>query len=186
LQAGLLRGLLSNWSISTVGQFASGRPYAALIDIACAANDVSAGCPDGTPQVAINNTAALQSTANSALGINAGSPSPFTGLNSFYGPWTEQVDIGIARQFRLTERQVLTFRAQAFNVLNHANYYVQNGTGVNPVQYSPFGSMCGDGQTLHQTCYLTPSNGPGGFGALQVINALNGPRVFQFAVKWSF
>jgi hypothetical protein len=186
LQPGLLRGVLSNWSVSTVAQFASGRPYAALIDVACAADDISDGCPDGATQNAINNTAALQSTANSALGINAGSPSPFTNLNSFYGPWTEQVDLGIARQFRLGERQALTFRAQAFNVLNHANYYVQNGTGVNPVQYSPFGSTCGDGQSLNQTCYLTPSTGPGGFGTLQVINALNGPRVFQFAVKWSF
>jgi len=34
--------------------------------------------------------------------------------------------------------------AQVFNVANHANYYVQNGTGVNQVQYSPVCSNCGD------------------------------------------
>jgi hypothetical protein len=186
LQAGLFRSLLSDWSLSTVMQFASGRPYAALIDIACAAADISNGCPSGAAQNAINNTAALQSTANSALGINAGSPSPFAGLNSFYGPWTQQVDVGLARRFHLSERNVVTLRAQAFNVLNHANYYVQNGTGVNPIQYTPFGSTCGDGQSLNQTCYLVPNNGPGGFGTRQVINALNGPRVFQFAFNWSF
>ncbi len=51
---------------------------------------------------------------------------------------------------------------QAFNLLfNHANYYVQNGTGVNPYQYSPSGTTCGDGQTLNQTCYLTPFDGLG-------------------------
>lgn len=181
-----LRAILANWSISTVMQLASGRPYAALIDIACAAADLSGGCPDGASQSAINNTAALESTANSALGINAGSPSPFTNLNSLYGPWTQQVDLGISRGFHLTERHVLSIRAQAFNLLNHANYYVQNGTGVNPIQYRPFGPTCGDGRTLNQTCYLTPNTGSGGFGTLQVINALNGPRVFQFAVKWSF
>jgi hypothetical protein len=56
-------------------QFASGRPYAALLDVAALSNSV-------------NNTAARQSAPNCALGINANSPSPFAGLNSFYGPWT--------------------------------------------------------------------------------------------------
>jgi hypothetical protein len=186
MHPGPLRAVLSYWSISSVMQFASGRPYSALIDIACAAANISDGCPEGAPQNAINNTAALQSTPNSALGINAGSPNPFVGLNSFYGPWTQQIDLGLSRRFHLSERHAITLRAQVFNLLNHANYYVQNGTGVNAVQYNPFGSTCGDGKTLNQTCYLAPNIGTGGFGTLQVINALNGPRVFQFAFQWNF
>ena len=67
--------------------------------------------------------------------------------------------------------------------MNHANYYVQNGTEVSHIQYSPFGSNCGDGVTPNQQCYLVPTPG---FGALQTINALNGPRVMQFALKWTF
>jgi hypothetical protein len=168
-----LRGMAANWTISTVMQFASGRPYAALL----ATDEL---------ENSVNNTAALQGTANSALGINAGSPSPVAGLDSFYGPWTQQIDLGLARRFTVGERHEVTLQAQAFNLLNHANYYVQNGTGVNAVQYSAFGSNCGDGQTLNQTCYLTPNTGSGGFGTLNVINALNGPRVMQFAVKYSF
>ena len=115
----------------------------------------------------------------------------FVGLNSFYGPWTQQVDLGLARRFKLTERQSITLQAQVFNITNHANYYVQNGTGVVATQYSaaPFGdnpdasTTCGDGSHLNQHCYLIPS---AGFGTLQVINALNGPRVLQFAFKYSF
>ena len=76
------------------------------------------------------------------------------------------------------------FQVQAFNLLNHANYYVQNGNGVNPIQYTAFGSSCGDGQTVNQTCFLAPNTGQ--FGRLSVINALNGPRVLQFALKYSF
>jgi hypothetical protein len=195
LPHGLLREMASNWTISTVMQFASGRPYAALIDSACTGDELSADeCQEsnifnGTAVAAsnaINNTAALQSTANSALGINAGSPSPLVGLDSFYGPWTQQVDIGLSRQFNISERHVVTVQAQAFNLLNHANYYVQNGTGVNAIQYSPFGRTCGDGHSRNQTCYLAPNTGSGGFGTLNVINALNGPRVLQFAVKYSF
>ena len=193
LPHGLLRELAANWTISTVMQFASGRPYAALIDSACTSDELDecqeSNVFNGTSVAAsnaINNTAALQSTANSALGINAGSPSPLVGLDSFYGPWTQQVDIGLSRQFNISERHVITVQAQAFNLLNHANYYVQNGTGVNAIQYSPFGRTCGDGHSRNQTCYLVPNTGSGGFGTLNVINALNGPRVLQFALKYSF
>jgi hypothetical protein len=173
LKSGLFRAALSNWTISTVMQFASGRPYAALIDVACPTDQCDT----------LNNTAALQATANSALGINAGSPSPFAGLDSFYGPWTKQVDMGLTRRFNLTERHALTLQAQVFNIANHANYYVQNGTGVIPIQYSPTGPTCGDGATPNQQCYLVPSSS---FGTLQTINALNGPRVMQFSLKWTF
>ena len=127
-------------------QFASGRRYAPLIDVGGLANSV-------------NNTAALQATANSALGINAGSPSPFAGLDSFYGPWTQQIDLGLAPRFSISERQVITLEAQAFNVANHANFYVQNGTGVNAIQYTTFGSTCGDGSTLNQICFLSGTTG---------------------------
>lgn len=183
LQSSFLRGALSDWTISTTMQFAAGRPYAALIDIACAANDISKGCPDNAVQNTVNNTAALQATANSALGINAGSPSPFVGLDSFYGPWTQQIDLGLARRIQLSESSAITLQAQVFNIVNHANYYVQNGTGVNPIQYSPFGSTCGDGSDTTQTCYLRPS---ANFQQLQVINYLNGPRVMQFALTYRF
>jgi hypothetical protein len=163
-------GALSNWTTSAVMLFSSGRPYAALLDAS----------PSGGT---LNDTAANQSTANSALGINGSGPSPSVGLNSLYGPWTQEVDFGLARRFSITEKQSVTFQVQAFNLLNHANYYVQNGNGVNALQYQPVGNRCGDGVSLNQTCYLIPEPG---FKTLQVINALDGPRVFQFALKYSF
>ena len=182
----ILKTALSGWTVSSLIQFASGRPYAATLASACPVDEFDSACEeDGN---ILNNSAALQSTANSALGINGSGPSPFTGLNSFYGPWTQQVDLGISRGFRLSERNVLAFQVQAFNLLNHANYYVQNGNGVNAVQYLPFGDTCGnpDNPQANQTCYLLPNSGPTGFGTLQRINSLNGPRVLQFSLKWSF
>jgi Carboxypeptidase regulatory-like domain len=186
LDSAPLRTALSGWTLSTVMQFASGRPYAATLAAACPVNHFDSPCAaDGN---ILNNSAALQSTANSALGINGAGPSPYAGLNSFYGPWTQQIDLGLSRAFRLSESQTLSFQVQAFNLLNHANYYVQNGNGVNAVQYLPFGDTCGnpDNPQTNQTCYLLPNAGPNGFGALQRINSLNGPRVLQFALKWSF
>lgn len=190
LHDGFLRALASDWSLSTVMQFASGRPYAALLDPACPLDEIEAECDiapeSGLTRNIINNTAALQSTANSALGINGAGPSPLAGLNAFYGPWTQQIDLGLARRFHITERQTVSLHVQAFNLLNHANYYVQNGNGVNQTQYRPFGDTCGDGHSTDQLCGLVLNSGENGFGSLQRINALNGPRVLQFAVKYNF
>jgi len=178
----LSNGLLSGWVVSTVMLFSSGRPYTALLDSACTTSTGNLNNCDGA-NGALNDTAANQSTANSALGINGSGPSPNVGINSFYGPWTQQVDLGIARSFHIAEKHSITIQAQAFNVANHANYYVQNGNGVNQVQYLPAGSNCGDGMSQTQTCYLIPESG---FKTLQIVNALNGPRVFQFALKYRF
>jgi len=167
LHSATLRGLASDWTINTVMQFASGRPYAALL------------APTDGGDI-LNNTAALQSTANSALGINGAGPSPFAGLNSFYGSWTQQIDVGLARRFHITERQSLSLQAQAFNLLNHANYYVANGNGVFATQFVPIGDGCGKSG---EVCGLVPN---ADFGRLQRINALNGPRVLQFSLKYSF
>jgi len=98
----------------------------------------------------------------------------------------KRANFGLARRFHITERHAITLQAQAFNLLNHSNYYVQNGNGVQQVQYRPFGDTCGDGVTQDQTCFLTPNNGTGGFGSLQTINSLNGPRVLQFSLKYNF
>jgi hypothetical protein len=190
LHSPVLRSLAADWTISTLMQFASGRPYAALLGSACPLDEIGAQCEidpaSGLSRHIVNDTAALQSTANSALGINGAGPSPLVGLNSFYGPWTQQIDLGLTRRFRITERQSISLQVQAFNLLNHANYYVQNGNGVNQVQYSPFGDTCGDGSSTNQVCGLVPNNGTNGFGTLQRINALNGPRVLQFSLKYNF
>jgi hypothetical protein len=39
--------------------------------------------------------------------------------NAFRGPFQQNWDLGLAKRFNLGERQLLTFRVDAFNVLNH-------------------------------------------------------------------
>jgi len=166
--------------------FSSGRPYAALLDTACTSSINSLNQCDNRTNLGnanLNDTAANQATANSALGINGGGSSPFLGLNSFYGPWTQQIDLGLAGRLAVLEKHSIAFQVQAFNLLNHANFYVQNGNGVQFIQYETVGSTCGDGQTLNQQGFLVPNTT---FKALQIINALDGPRVLQFALKYSF
>jgi hypothetical protein len=124
-----------------------------------------------------------ESTGNTATGINGAGPSPVVGLNSFNGPWIQEVDLGIARTFHLTERHSSVLRAQAFNLFNHPNLFVQNGSGVLANQFTPHGLNCGDGATSNQARYLLPNPA---FGTLTSISELNGPRIFQFSFQYKF
>jgi hypothetical protein len=190
--SGTGRTFLSGWRLSSIMEFSSGRPYAALLSTACTspihsrtqftkAFNNCIGADDN-----LNDTAFNQDTAATAGGINGAGPTPGIGLNSFYGPWLERIDMGLARSFELKEGKELEFQIQAFNLFNHANYYVQNGDGINQLQYNPIGSTCGDGMSVNQTCYLVPNSGPGNFGTLQEISPNGLPRALQFSARFTF
>jgi len=179
------RAFLSGWTLSTVMDFSSGRPYAGLLSPACTSSTLSFSNCDGANDN-LNDSAFNQDTANSAGGINGAGPTPGIGLNSFYGPWLERIDVGLARSFAIREGKELQFQVQAFNLFNHANYYVQNGDGINQLQYNPIGTNCGDGASVNQTCYLVPNSGPGNFGAFQEISPNGLPRTLQFSARFTF
>ena len=191
------RKVLSGWTLSSVMEFSSGRPYAGLLSTACTSPTLSfSNCgnpaaPPGMPQPPpgndnLNDTAFNQDTAATAGGINGAGPTPGIGVNSFYGPWLERIDVGLARSFVIREGKELQFQAQAFNLFNHANYYVQNGNGINQLQYNPIGSNCGDGMSVNQQCYLVPNSGPGNFGSFQEISPDGLPRALQFSARFTF
>ena len=78
------------------------------------------------------------------------------GANSVAGPGTWQFDAALSRSFRLTERQRLEFRAEAFNITNSVRMDINK---------------------------LTINFNSGAFG--QVTGALD-PRIMQFAIKYFF
>jgi hypothetical protein len=177
-----VRALLSHWTISTLMQFNSGRPYTSVLNSACSGlDDAQSTCPgaDNT----INNSAANESSSNTANGINGSGPTPGIGFNAFHGSWINEIGLGIKRDFHITERHIVSLEAQAFNLFNHANFFVANGAGANATQFTPTGATCGDGASANQTCFLVPNTS---FGQQTSINQLNGPRVFQFAFHYRF
>jgi hypothetical protein len=192
VNVGTAHTLLSGWRLSSVMEFSSGRPYAGLLSPACttAGNSVNLLSPNFSCQSVgndnLNDSAFNQDTANTASGINNAGPTPGIGLNSLYGPWLERIDLGLGRSLEIREGKELQFHAQAFNLFNHPNYYVQNGNGINQLQYNPFGSTCGDGKSVNQTCYMVPNAGPGNFSALQEISPNGLPRVLQFSLRFTF
>jgi hypothetical protein len=56
-------------------------------------------------------------------------PAEMAGRNSFRGPGLWNVDLGIYKNFRITERFRLQLRGEFFNLANHSNLYVQ-GSGA--------------------------------------------------------
>jgi hypothetical protein len=52
-------------------------------------------------------------------------PNDMTGRNTFRAPGNWDMDLGLYKTFRLTERLRFQLRAEAYNLFNHANLYVE-------------------------------------------------------------
>ena len=63
---------------------------------------------------------------NPALGIDDFGPFPanMTARNAFAGPGAWNLDFAVQKNFKLTERFGLQFRAEGFDLFNHHNFYV--------------------------------------------------------------
>jgi hypothetical protein len=66
------------------------------------------------------------------------------GRNTFRGPSYWDVDASISKVFKFRERANITFRLEAFNALNHANYRSLSDatTGDNRINNPAFGQSC--------------------------------------------
>jgi hypothetical protein len=89
-----------------------------------------------------------------------------------FGAW--QADVGLQRQFHVTERLGLRFRAEFFNIFNHPNF----GNPVSLLTSPLFG---------RSTQTLANSLGSGGAnGGLNPLYQIGGSRSVQFALKLQF
>ena len=80
------------------------------------------------------------------------------GRNIYRGPFQQNWDFSLIKNFRLTERQTLRFTADFFNIWNHTNF-------GNPVQNDVSFSA----------------------GSFALINSTVGtPRLIQFQLRYSF
>jgi hypothetical protein len=83
--------------------------------------------------------------------------------NSLFGPHFRHVDLSLFKTFAVTERVGLQFRAEAFNVSNTPNFYINNNAGNGSTQL-----------------------GSSSFGQVTNTDPNYTPRELQFALKASF
>jgi len=84
------------------------------------------------------------------------------------GPGSINFDVAVSRTFRISERWQLTPRAEAFNIINHANLAAPTGV-----------------LTSNQFGRITGGSIAGGNGNITFANA-GDPRILQFALKLQF
>jgi hypothetical protein len=96
------------------------------------------------------------------------------GRNVLRGFGATQADVGLQRQFHLTEKVGLRFRSEFFNIFNHPNFGNPNNSLTSPL----FGQS---------TQTLASSLGSGGAnGGFNPVYQIGGPRSIQLALKMEF
>jgi hypothetical protein len=88
-----------------------------------------------------------------------------TGRNTIYGPHFRHIDFSLFKDFPITEALKLQFRAEAYNITNTPNFFLNNN-----VNDGSAGARFGDGS----------------FGQLNESDPNNVPRELQFALKLKF
>ena len=115
-----------------------------------------------------------------------------SGRNGFIGPNNWTLNLGIYKNFKVTERWTLQFRSEFYNLFNHHNFYVNGsgaevdcglfGSGVNPIAGPCFnGTNNADATPAPAFSTATITGVKGGFGT-----PADERRFVQFAIKVIF
>ncbi|MFY9527818.1 MAG: TonB-dependent receptor [Candidatus Acidiferrales bacterium] len=175
---GFKAAALRDWGFTGITVFQSGTPFSILDSLAGQAFDglttitASADLAPGATRASGLTHGSIQSRLNGYVNIKAFSPTPAIGpvdalgaptafgtlgRNIYRGPYEQNWDFSIVKNFHLTERQQLRFATDFFNVWNH------------PAFSSPA---------------FTDVESPGNFG--DIISTENNPRIMQFSLRYSF
>ncbi len=206
--------LVRDWSVNALGSIASGLPFAPYLGDANGVPNGASGTqrirPDIVPGVPLLNPRWSKNVANDVPYFN---PEAFARpaygqlgnaprtLDWARNPWRQTLNGSVFRDFRVFEdrRRYFQFRAEAFNVLNHATFITNPGNNNSPNLFSSNPPVSRTGLSLAGPIpYLVNLNGrnfPTGtrenllaanynqnFGKLWKDN--NGPgRIIQLALK---
>lgn len=145
----VVTALTHGWELNTIASFSTGTPFtvydSADVSLQGSAPEIS-GFYSSRPNLIANPNVGQPHTANEWI-----SRAPFQqlnpvtmagqfgneGRNVVRGPGIESVDASLFRSFSLNETKRLQFRAECFNVLNHANL----GLPENDLESPAFGQI---------------------------------------------
>jgi hypothetical protein len=175
---GAIRHVVENWQISGNGTMKSGLPFTPTISIDNANTGTGNQRPTviGAPLLTDNVSCWYYTSANSScISMYPNAQNAFAvppqysygngGRNILIGERFMQLNAGLLREFPITERMKVQFRAEFFNLFNH------------PVFSTP-GSTSGNGLAAFST--INTSSGS------QVSQTLNSNRILEFALKMIF
>ena len=165
--------LLGGWQLNALFSFFTGTPFTVGSGIDSSGTSEYSDRAEVVGNPFANVPASNRATSTyyyfnpAAFAVPAQGTYSNEGRNEFYGPGTKQIDFSIFKNFPITERARLQFRAEIFNIFNFVDY--SNGIGNN-VQ----GSNLGQIGSTYDVYFGAPGIGPGA------------PRNVQLAVKLLF
>lgn len=200
---GIVRAITNGWQLSGVTQLSTGAPFTPTISLSgvnstnitgnVVANATSEGArvgvvPGCNPYTGSDNpfnrlnTACFTAPRPGSLGLESG-------VNWLYAPGLINFDMSLQKEFAIRERFRLQFRADAFNVFNHANFTVLNTTlnfsGSYPnntsVANAPYNAA---GTLVNQNGFGTVGTTNGIASNTAVLPAP--PRIMQLLVRFTF
>jgi hypothetical protein len=175
----ILEHLAGGWSVNGMYTFMSGEAFTVRSGVRTSnySHESRAVLVGPTPTVGLYNISGVigprlfNDTSSFALPAPGGSGA---GRNIFYGLGYWNLDLGLSKQFALSERFNLQFRMEMFNAFNHPNF-------DNP-HLATAGSGSFRSTVFSNTCCATvapPST-------QNIIDAGEAARVIQFALKLYF
>jgi hypothetical protein len=198
---GFVRGALGGWEASTIVSLSSGPSITPLLAVKGLGDPAGVGNGTATNRERPNRVAGQPCRASGADSKTYLNPNMFTvngyqlgaigtaGVGICSGPPSKNVDFGIDKNFKVTERIKVQFRMEFFNLFNHPQYVaddVKNNATINfnaPV----FGNASGAAVPLTSaTQILSATPAPSSnFGQAQNVRE-NGFRQIQYALKIIF
>jgi len=171
---GFTKAIIGGWQLNTISFWQSGQPFTVidgqnLINLPNVTSDrpnqiSGQSCQAANPSISdwINYNAFQQQ----AIG-NAGNE----GRGQCYGPSWRAVDLSAFKEFKIAEKYKLSFRAEAYNITNTANFALPATTI--------------SGWTASRNPVGIPTSS-GTFGQITATNIGFTPRVIQLALKMTF
>lgn len=164
--------LLSGWQAAPLFHVASGQPLGTTVG----KDNSLTGLNNDRPVQVLADAYPTSRTCSFAPCVQWLNPQAFQanalgtfgnlGRNALRGPGSVNIDVALSRIFKVKERYALQIRAEAFNLLNHANFV----GAISPAGQPGFTTM---------STNLSSST----YGQVQ---AAFDPRLLQFAMKLSF
>jgi len=204
---GFVRGALGGWEASTIVSLSSGPSITPLVSIQGLGDPSGVGNGTATKRERPDRVAGQPCRASGADSTTYLNPNMFTasgfqlgtignaGVGICSGPPSRDVDLGIDKNFKITERIKMQFRMEFFNLFNHPQYTAQNVIDNATINFNKpvFGDANGNvvvpdanGVLNGATKILSATPAPSSnYGRAQNVRE-NGFRQIQYALKIVF
>jgi hypothetical protein len=171
--------IVGGWQLNTISTAMTGEPFSVRSGFRTSNGGHESRADITDPNVRAQLQYVANITGPVVFASNAGFAVPApgsngSGRNMFIGPGYFNMDLGIIKQWSITERFKLDFRTEMFNALNHANFDnpVTASVGSPSIQSSVFGQTCCQNVAPPST--------------QTIIQTGESARVIQFALKLKF